>query len=279
MRQALGCHRKNRIDTLCIDNKLNRLTGESGGRIQRAMKMKRFPLLGCLLLAFSVMAASATRAAVVLVDFSSLVFSGSNVDAATGYTWNTVAGADFSAAGLKDSTGATTALGLSATTPDNYNSVGALVAGSGSSPGPAWIGSNWISQDSLFSTTTISMTLSGLVGGQVYNFEFFGARGNSASPVTNNRTSLYTVTSGASTGSANLNTSNNTNATVNFDIVADGTGSAIITLGLGTGNDSGFAYLNALKVTSVPEPGAAALGLLGAGWAFLAAGRRSRSRR
>lgn len=243
------------------------------------MKMNRFPLLGCLLLAFSIMAASTTRAAVVLVDFSSLVFSGSNVDAGTGYTWNTVAGADFSVAGLKDSTGATTALGLSATTPDNYNSVGALVTGPGSTAGPAWIGSNWISQDSLFSTATISMTLSGLVAGQVYNFEFFGARGNSASPVTNNRTSLYTVTSGASTGSANLNTSNNTNATVNFDIVVDGTGSAVITLGLGTGNDSGFAYLNALKVTAVPEPGTAALGLLGAGWAFLAAGRRSRSRR
>ncbi|GAT35473.1 PEP-CTERM protein-sorting domain-containing protein [Terrimicrobium sacchariphilum] len=204
--------------------------------------------------------------AMVLVDFSTLVSGPLNkTDTGTGYIWNSVAGANFSFSNLVDSGGTSTSLSLSSSTPDNYNAVGALVTGANSSPGPAWIGSNWISQDSLFTTTTVTLTLGGLSAGQVYNFEFFGARGNAANPVNNNRTALYTVTSGSSSGSANLNTSNNTNTTVNFNITADVTGNATITMALGTGNDSGFAYLNAMKVTAVPEPASVALVIIGGG--------------
>jgi len=231
------------------------------------MKSLRF-FLGAIL-AVSLLASG--HAAMVLIDFSTLVTGPLNkTDTGTGYVWNSVSGANFSFSNLVDSTGASTSLGLSSPTPDNYNAVGALVTGANSSPGPVWIGSNWISQDSLFTTTSVTLTLSGLSAGQVYNFEFFGARGNAANPVSNNRTALYTVVSGSSSGSANLNTSNNTNTTVNFNITADVTGNASITMALGTGNDSGFAYLNAVKVTAVPEPTSLALGVLGGGMLLLA---------
>lgn len=231
-------------------------------------------LAGCTAATLCLGGLATARAQVILIDFSNLTAAPANhVDTVTGFTWNTVGDSGTVSASLVNSLNAATGLTLSYTVPvsGGGNNVGSL----STAALPSWIGSGWISQDSVFiNAATLSMTLAGLTAGQSYNFEFYGARGNASSPVTNNRTTLYSVTSGSSTGSAELNTANNTSATVNFTIIANSSGVATMSFGIGTGNDSGFGYLNAVKITAVPEPGAASLTLAGAGLAALVMIRR-----
>lgn len=124
-----------------------------------------------------------------------------------------------------------------------------------------------------FTEPTGGFVLSGLdaSGQTVYDFSFFASRMN----VSDNRWTKYDAT-GANSGTASLNTSNNTDTLVSISgITADANGEIFIGVGADDRNDNsfGFYYLGFLEIetTVIPAPGAMAL-LAGGG--LLCARRR-----
>lgn len=105
------------------------------------------------------------------------------------------------------------------------------------------------------------LVFTGLDNSAAYNFTFFGSR----TGVTDNRETKYTVT-GSNSNFALLNTSNNTDTTVDVTSIFPAAGSISITVEAGPNNNNGttkFAYLGALRVERViPEP--STVGLLAA---------------
>lgn len=224
------------------------------------MKTPRFPLTGYLVALLLCLASFISgHAASVLLDFSSQAPGrpANGIDTLTGYYWNSITvgtDATFSGTTLLASDQGVSGLSLSAF----YVPVSGGSNGTGATTSTLF--SSWISSDSLFlnsTTATISMSISGLVGGQGYDLVFYGSRLSSAAP----RTSIFTATSGASSGTTTLDCTNNIDTTATISLIADASGIATITLGCTSPTD--FAYLGALQIVSAPEPSAAALGLLG----------------
>lgn len=100
-------------------------------------------------------------------------------------------------------------------------------------------------------TSSATFTFSGLNVNNYYSFTIFACRDG----VTDNRESLYTI-AGITTGTATLNPSSNTTnvATVNnIKPAVDGTITITITKGANNVNGSGYAYINAFKITETTE--------------------------
>lgn len=123
-------------------------------------------------------------------------------------------------------------------------------------------------------TGTAEFVMSGLNPALTYDFSFFGSRWG-----TGTRTTTYSITGLAGTSSVNLTTTgsgigvggyNGNNDTIASlaGISPLGDGSVTISLAIVEG---GFAYLGAMEVTAVPEPGTyvLAFGILALGIVFL----------
>lgn len=237
------------------------------------MKTPQSPLIGYLMALFLCFGGfTIGHSASVLLDFSTQATGrpANGIDTLTGFYWNSIVigtDATFSGTTLTASDQGASGLTLSSfyvPLTGGSNATGATTS---------TLFSSWISSDSLFlnsTTATISMSISGLTSGQSYDFTFYGSRMSSAAP----RTSIYTATSGASTGTVTLDCTNNIDTTAKINIVADASGIATISLGCTSATD--FAYLGALQIAAVPEPGSLALCVLGG---VLLLGRRNRARR
>jgi len=124
-----------------------------------------------------------------------------------------------------------------------------------------------------FTEPTGGVTFGGLdaSGTTTYDFMFFGSRMG----VSDNRETLYEL-AGANSGSAALDTANNTdNVARIMGMRADSNGEIVlnVTAGENNTNSFGFYYLGYIEIGIVPTPASAAL--LGAG--TLCAARRRRS--
>lgn len=166
--------------------------------------------------------------------------------------------------------------GISLTTDDanpfhsNYNGSGTSTL---SGDAAAWFPTS-VTAHSLFASTDewvgeitpmVIWVFSGLDAGVAYDFRFFASRSN----VTDIRDATYSLV-GANSGSADLNSSNNTtDIAAVLGILPDTNGEITLTVTPGPNNDSDveFYYLGAMRVDYVPEPASAALiglgGLLG----------------
>lgn len=106
------------------------------------------------------------------------------------------------------------------------------------------------------------VTLSGLDPSQAYDFTFFSARNG----VNDNRETQFDLT-GDATASGIAVTSNNNSEVLRFiGVLPDANGDVVVGVSPGPGNDNGngFYYINLMEVsTSIPEPTAAALALVG----------------
>ncbi len=94
-------------------------------------------------------------------------------------------------------------------------------------------------------------TFTGLDTGTSYKFDIFGSRGSSSGT----RQTIYTVT-GANTDNATLNVINNKDDSVIIsNITPNGSGEITFHLMSGLTNDSTneYYYINALKITAIPE--------------------------
>lgn len=100
-------------------------------------------------------------------------------------------------------------------------------------------------------TSSATFTFSGLNVSNYYSFTIFACRDG----VTDNRETLYTIT-GNTTGTATLNPSSNTTNLAlvnNIQAKPDGTITLTITKGANNVNASGYAYINAFKITETTE--------------------------
>lgn len=125
--------------------------------------------------------------------------------------------------------------------------------------------------------STAVITFSNLDPTKIYTFSLLGSRDaaavrNTTYTLTGGNSGFTTVqTSGSNLGGAGINYNDSTLGVVS-SITPNGSNS--ITLSV---NSSGLGYLNALQISVVPEPAAAALSLGGLGVLLLL--KRSRSRR
>ncbi|HEV7300160.1 MAG TPA: PEP-CTERM sorting domain-containing protein [Tepidisphaeraceae bacterium] len=142
-------------------------------------------------------------------------------------------------------------------------------------------------QDSLFGYTissasfahptgNVTLTLSGLQAGEVYNFFGFAARNG----VTDNREVLYSFQGAGAPVNVEYQTASNTagNTFASGDVVADLNGVIALTVSPGNDNNNSnrFTYLGVLEIVpqaTVPEPATATLLAMG-GLAMLARRRK-----
>ena len=125
-----------------------------------------------------------------------------------------------------------------------------------------------------FTEPTGGFVLSGLdaSGQTLYDFSFFASRMN----VSDSRWTKYDAT-GANSGTASLNTSNNTDTLVTIaGISADANGEIFIGVGADSRNDNsfGFYYLGYLEIETRPVPAPGAFAVLASGGLLCARRRR-----
>jgi hypothetical protein len=116
-------------------------------------------------------------------------------------------------------------------------------------------------------------TITGLLAGENYAFTFYASR----TGVSDNRSTVYTLTSGASSTTATLDVANNVNNTATASIAADSLGQIAVGLSPGAANNNAnhFTYLSVLDISgNVPEPATGLLLAIACGGLLL---RRRRS--
>ncbi len=117
-------------------------------------------------------------------------------------------------------------------------------------------------------------TITGLLPGENYSFTFYASRTGAS----DNRSTLYTLTSGSTSSTATLDAANNVNNTATASIAADSLGQVRIGLSPATANNNAnhFTYLAVLDVSgNIPEPTTGLLVATGAAGLLF---RRSRRR-
>lgn len=181
--------------------------------------------------------ASAANASTILVDFGAVLTTG------TTPTWNNFTdGTNGASLALVDTTNL--ASGVTLTINSSFSLLDENAAPGGSYP-------STVSEDAFFRPGDGKMTLSGLNTSLTYNLTFFGYINRSDSrltPITINGTTLQ-LEPGMGTTTGN---------TVTFTNVAPSpTGTLVIDYSRGAG--VGNMVVNALEITSVPEPSSAML--------------------
>lgn len=185
----------------------------------------------------------------------------------------------LSISNLVDSAGSATGISVSVSGFHAGNNANGTTAPAGA----AAIFESQATRDNFFGSTALfggvtaptgTVLLGGLdaSGNTAYTFDFFGSR----TGVADNRETEYRV-AGLTASSVFLDTSNNTSNIVTVSsMIPDSLGNITITVDPGPNNtnSSGFFYLGATRITSVPEPGVTlTTGLVG----LLAALRRRRA--
>ncbi len=227
------------------------------------------PLRSACLAGFAAFAIPALPAVTVFIDFG-------NADAGAG--WNGLGNAaEASIADAIDSTGAPTGIGIAIPVSDGFTGVNNNGAtGTGIYPDFAPRDSFCGNADAVFGTSPINpsatVELTGLTVGTPYNFTFYASRGG----VGDNRSTRYTLTGTGPSMFAELDAANNTTNTVSiFGVLPDPAGAINLVVSEGTANTNGtgFYYIGALEINSVPEPSRAVL-LLGSLVPFVLRRRR-----
>ncbi|MDB6070464.1 MAG: hypothetical protein JWL81_1635 [Verrucomicrobiales bacterium] len=235
------------------------------------MKIRFSPLSALLVM----LSAASLPAATVFMDFG----DSSQVTAGNYNNFTKGAVSVLSIADLVDSTGSAT--GIS-------GSVSGFHAGSNTSGATAPTGAaalfdaqatrdNFFGSTGIFGTVTAptgTVTFSGLdgSGATAYTFDFFASR----TGVVDNREAEYSIAGIGAPVSVFLDASNNlSNTTSSTGIVPTLGGTITITVDPGPANTNttGFFYLGAIRMTSVPEPAGASLAAL-AGLTLLGQRRR-----
>lgn len=218
--------------------------------------MKKVPLTSAVITCL----VSSSYATTIFIDFG-----GTNSE-----NWNTRTSASSTA--TEELTDFDTGLG----TGISYGLTDAFVGVNSAGPAPGFGEFNAASTDDSFyvdnSNPKGEIVFTGLDNSTAYYFTFLAARYN----VTDNRSTTYTLT-GNSTDSVNVNASIANGDPISAsnignlnEIYPDAGGTITLTVAKTAGvntNGNGWAYLNAIKLSTVPEPSAYAsiLGLLALG--------------
>lgn len=191
---------------------------------------------------------------VILVDFG-------NTSGTTAGNWNNSNLSGYTLTDMIDTDGNTTTYDLFFTTAVGQGGNWGVTA----APSPFNVSSAY--NDGLFTAAdTISFTLSGLSASETYDLTMFASRDATGTRITD-----YTVTgsgapvilslqtSGTDLGGVGIN--HNMASTANFSGIAPDVNNQI-TVSIDI-NSGGFAYLNAMQITVVPEPASLSFLLLG----------------
>lgn len=204
------------------------------------------------------------HASTVLIDFGTSATNNGNGET-TGQlqTWNNITSTAAHTTGLlKNSAGADTLITLSLG--------GAFFAATNESPKPpAGPYPTTASADAFYQNVPITLTLNNLNPAETYNITFYGFLSRDTTRRTEvsiaDNTQEYEAsnmrtggTNDAPTGATNPNGG----STTFLSVMPDSNGTIAMTIDQGTGN-TGYYILGVMEITSVPEPSAAILALLG----------------
>jgi hypothetical protein len=194
------------------------------------------------------------NADVILIDFG-------NTSGTTVGNWNNSNVSGYTLTNMIDTDGNATVYDLFFNTSVGQGGNWGVTA----APAPFNVSSAY--NDGLFTAAdTITFTLSGLLATETYDLTMFASRDAAGTRITD-----YTVTgSGApvtlslqtsGTGLGGVGINHNIANTVNFSGIAPDVNNQIsVSIDI---NSGGFAYLNAMQITVVPEPASLSLLLLG----------------
>lgn len=215
----------------------------------------------CVLTGAPLLVAAHANAAVVYVDFGT-VGERHSVGAAdtNGNRWNYVTGATDALDDLLADDGTATTLDLDMTNftgPGSFN--GALTPSSALNGGR--FAFQAVTNDAVFFTSSLSptITLSDLDATKTYDLVFYGSRVTSSARSTTFAVGTDAVTLQTSGSSLTDNWNGDTVVSLsNLTPIANQ-----IVIDLSADDASGFGYINAMQITTVPEPATLALSGLG----------------
>lgn len=214
-------------------------------------------------------------AATVLIDFGTVAGRHSvGVADSNGNFWDYITGEGDNNTDLVDVNGSVTSIDLAVsgfTGPGSYNGGLSAVAGLGPG-GDGSFAFDAVTDDALFLNSdgsTGTLTFGGLDDGSTYDLYFYGARVTTSSRFTTyavGGSSVELQTSGS--GIASNSTDNwNDDTVVGLTGISPSSGQIVVNVtansASGGGGSDTFGYVNAMRITQVPEPSAALLGGLG----------------